>query len=298
MLKERLLKNQIIITLLFIPGLVSAMGSFSLTPAKVEVLIKPGETVTREIKINNNFGRESYFSVGVQDITSSGDDRSPVSLLGNDLGPYSLKNYITPQVSDFKLRNGESKIVQVKISIPKNAPPAGLYGAVTVSTYTSSSTDSNARIISGLGSLFFVRVDGPVRETGSLSDFRLRPGLIVLGDKKPVFEVIFRNEGNIYLNPYGFIGIKKWGRQLSEKIDIKPWFVLPESNRLREIVASSTLPSGIYRADLFENRGYNNIIDNKSIWFIKLSIQAALGLILGLIIVIGSVIYVLRKIFQ
>lgn len=283
---------------IFLPSTSSASGSFSLSPAKVEVSINPGQTIERDLKIVNNLGRQANFQISIQDIAPSGDEKNPINLLGPELGPYSLKNYLKPEVGDFALRDKESRVISIKIVIPKDTPPSGLYGAVTVSTYAASSSEANARIVSSLGALYFVKINGPVREVGQLTDFRLRPGRIILGDKKSTFEIIFRNEGNIYLNPYGFIGVKKWGRGEPVKLDVKPWFVLPASSRLREIPIAGELSSGLYRADLFQNRGYNDVIDTKSIWFVKLSVLTASILILCSLVLVYFIYRLVKNLFR
>jgi hypothetical protein len=298
MISSKLFKIIFLVIIASCPGVLLAAGSFSIAPAKVEVSLNPGQTVEREITVVNNLGRTSAFQVSVQDISPSSDENNPINLLGNDRGPYSLKNYVKPQLSDFVLRNGEAKTVAVTITIPKVAPPTGLYGAVTISAYAASSSNANVKIFSSLGALYFVKINGPVTEVGGLTDFRLRSGWLVIGDRQPVFEIIFHNEGNIYLNPYGFIGVKKWGRGIATKFEVKPWFVLPNSSRLREITATSTLSSGLYRADLFQNRGYNNVVDTKSIWFLKLSVWLASLLSIIILAIIYLFYRVIKNLFS
>lgn len=258
----------------FWPGLLLAASSFSIAPAKVEVSLNPGQTMERTITVTNRSAEPVAFEVGVQDIAPSGQERDPISLLGDERGPYSLKNYLIPAISSFILDGGEAKTILIKIVIPPQAPPAGLYGAVTVSTNNViDQTAVGARVRSSLGALFFVKINGPVKETGKLIAFRLQSSRLLLGEKLPIFEIIFKNEGNIYLNPYGVIGLKKWGRGAPTVLAVDPWFVLPGSSRLREVTATDHLTSGLYRADLFQNRGYNNIIDTQSVWFLKLSLD-------------------------
>jgi hypothetical protein len=281
----RILVSLSMIGLIISPSLARAAGSFSITPAKVEISIDPGQTEERTIVVANRLGRSATFEISVQDVAPSGDEKNPINLLGKNRGPYSLRNYVHPSIDTITLGQGEVGRVPVKISIPADAPPSGLYGAVTLSAYAATNTEVNARVISGLGALFFVRINGPVKELGKLQSFRLSPGRLIIGDRNLSFEIVYNNAGNIYLNPYGVIGVKKWGRGQAEELKVSPWFVLPSSSRLREIAYRPELEPGLYRADLFQNRGYNDVIDTESFWFLKLD--------WGLAIALGSALFLL-----
>ncbi len=158
-----------------------AGGDFVLGPGKSELWMDPGQKITKEIYITNRIGKTMDFKIEIEDFRGSTDPERTVVLLGKERGPYSLKDYLHPEVSRFTLNHGERIILQVEISIPQDAEPGGLYGAVLITAEPPETeikgeeekTASQVRIISRLGTLFFVRVKGDVEAEGFLKDFRL-----------------------------------------------------------------------------------------------------------------------------
>ena len=156
----------------------------------------------------------------------------------------------------------------VTISVPKNVPPGGRYAAILISASPRQKSASATTIISRIGSLLLVKVDGVVEENGQLSNFVFKDG---------GFWISYKNEGNIHLDPYGVIEIKsaiggpasgwKEAGNLVETVQIDPWIILPGSTRSRPLTLSGELPDGKYVAKIMLNRGYKDIVDSKEFSF-------------------------------
>lgn len=275
-------------------GLVYAQ-SFSVSPAKIELSLGPGESITQNILIKNDLGKSARFFVDVEDFVGSKSTDSAVELLEEGNSPYSLKRYITTGTQDFILRSGESRSLLVSISLPSDVPPGGRYAAVLVSTETVGTGPITPTVRTRIGSLFFVKIDGPVKESGNLTNFGLLGGSFKIA-KPGRFFVGYENDGNVYLSPYGIIEIKNiFNQKVGEQI-IDPWFVMPGSERVRDMEQVNLPGWGIYKAELSLNRGYKDIIDKDNYYFVSIGLPASVLILLIFLLVVWGIIK-LRKFY-
>jgi hypothetical protein len=261
-------------------------GDFLLGPGKTEIWLNPGEKATREVSVTNRLGKKTNFKVEVQDFIGSRDSKE-IILWTEEETPYSLKNFLKPEIEEFTLSHGQKITIPVEISIPSEASPGGYYGAVIISALPEKKEGEGkpqVEIIPRLANLFFVRVKGEVKEDGFLKDFKTKKKFY---EKGPIdFEIYFENNGNIHLMPYGLIEIKNLlGKKLGE-IEIGPFFALPQSLRLREVSWQRGFLLGKYNAILSLNRGYKDIIDQKSIDFFVIPWKIILAVFVVLAILI------------
>ena len=112
---------------------VEIRNDFVLEPAKNEIFLQPGEKTTKTISVVNRTDTELEFKIEIEDFVGSRDPRQAVVLLGDKRGPYSLKDFITPEVSSFKLKSKQRAILKVNIAVPADAEPRGMYGSLLVS---------------------------------------------------------------------------------------------------------------------------------------------------------------------
>lgn len=272
---------------------------FVVGPGKVEMTIQPDHTQTTEIKVSNRLGVTKQFHLSVEDFTGSNDPNLPVVLLGDVHGPYSLKDYISFPEPDFTLKSGERATVPVRISVPADAEPGGLYGSVLVSE-TSDPTvkevgGGGSAIISRIGTLFFVTVPGEVKKEGQVTSFQTANKQKIFGSGPINFEILFENKSSIHLNPYGQIRITNMYGEEVGNIPIDPWFALPSSVRLREVSWPREFLFGKYTATAEINRGYDNIVDTKTFTFYVIPWKIALAVLAGLAIIISLVRFVLSR---
>ncbi len=269
-----------------------APGDFVLGPGKSEMLMNPGETATKQLYISNRLGEKMKFKIEIEDFTGSSDPEKTVVLLGEKKGPYSLKDYINPELTEFVLEHGERMVMSVDISIPEDAEPGGRYGAVLVKSMPSGpgleeeegKAVSGIKLISRLGTLFFVRVKGDVNEEGFLSDFKTKKNFYENG---PVpFELLFQNEGSIHLTPFGVIEIRNLLGKKIEEIKLDAWFAMPGSLRSRKVEWERDLLFGRYTATAKINRGYGDAIDEKTVTFWVFPWKLALAGLIALILII------------
>ncbi len=274
---------------------VTPQNDFVVEPGKVDILLNPGETVEKSISITNRINKTVRFKLTTEDFVGSNDAKQPVVLLGNtNSSPYSLKDFIVPEIKEFSLEFGEKITIPVTVSVPSNAEPRGYYGALIVSNDPSklegevaTDTEGKTQVISRIGSLFLLRINGEGKEEGALQDFKVMGPHKLFYEKRPEgFEIAFQNSGNVHLVPYGTITIKNMLGRSVEELVVNAYFALPEAIRYREIQWSEGFGFGRYTANLSLYKGYGNEYADAKVAFWILPWKILLMVLIGLIIIV------------
>jgi len=234
--------------------------NISLSPAKLEVEMAPGESRQENFTIANETETTLNFAVGLQDLDFTAGQLTLVEPQ-IDPSPFSLVPYLTPGLRTFRLEPGQKMITPLTISLPVNASPGSLHASVSFTASKAGATGSS--VASRLGGLVLVRVLGEAIPDGELVSFSRAP------TEELIFNLTFENYGNVYLNPYGLIELTNLKTDQTVTIEIDPWFVLPATTRTRQIEwsRSAGLTPGNYQAKIKLNRGYGSIIDEEVVEF-------------------------------
>ncbi len=268
----------------------TAFGDFVVGPGRVELEIKPGESKTVEIYVSNRISNGRIFELTTEDMTGSVDGRQAVVLLGQERGPYTIKDYISFPVKSFPLGLGERARVPVTITIPPNAEPGGFYGSVLVSTTETNevATEGVAQspIVARIGTLFFVRVPGETIVSGGTKALSLVPPKLWYERGPMRFNILYENTGSVHLGPYGELRIKNILGEEVGYVELDPWFALPQSMRSREVVWEREVLFGRYTATAYINRGYDDIVDEVTVTFYVLPWKIMVGVFLVVFIIV------------
>lgn len=275
-------------------------GDFVVGPGRVEIEGKPGETIVREISVANRISDDRTFELTVEDVTGTDDPTKSVVLLGDQRGPYTIKDYITFPKKTFTLDLGERARIPVTITIPPDAEPGGFYGSVLVSTVktdTSEVEDGGTRspIIARIGTLFFVTVPGDVAKQGQTKEISTVNDKLWYESGPISLHILYENTGSVHLNPYGELRIKNLFGEEVGFVELEPWFALPNSLRTREVIWDRELLFGRYTATAYVNRGYDDIVDEVSVSFWVMPWKAVGGIFLVVFIIIFAVRVFFRK---
>jgi hypothetical protein len=280
---------------------VEDRNDFVVEPAKQEVILDPTQTEVRYIGVTSRIKTPTTFRVEIEDIIGSQDPNTPVLLLGGDKSPYSLKDYLHPDIHEFTLKFGEHISIPITIDLPKPASPGGFYAAAIISNAPSkegtstTNVQSQAKTISRIGSLFFVRVTGPVNQNGHLADFKIKDSKPIYERGNLTFQIYFKNEGNVHLVPYGTIDIKNmWGQTITT-VPVDAYFSLPQSLRYREVFWSDPLAFGRYSATLHLHRGYGDTVDEKTISFWIIPYKYLLIALLVILILVALIYFFVKN---
>lgn len=270
-----------------IPGTEITVGDFVVGPGRIEVTVKPGESVTTDILVTNRIADDKTFELVVEDMSGSADGSQAVVLLGDQDGPYSLRDYFSFPARKFVLDAGQRARIPVTITMPSNAEPGGYYGGVLVQTIQDDGINevnqvARSPIVARIGTLFFITVPGETEISGSVTEFSTIPQQTFF-TKGPVnLGIVFENTGSIHLNPYGEIRVTNFVGDEVGFVELEPWFVLPRSLRLREMVWDREFLFGRYTFTANINRGYEDVIDTKQfhIWVLPWQILGGIFLVI------------------
>ena len=266
------------------------IGDFVLSPSKIELEIPAGESRIANLSVSNRIGETHTFSLDVEDMTGTDDLERSVVLLGDDTGPYTLKDYISIPNTEFELDHNLKATIPVTVSVPADAEPGGRYGSVLVRTVTQPATDGEgttapgSAIVSRIGALFFVTIPGDIATAGELKDFATIPEQSWFARGPIDFAITYENTGSVHTNPYGEIRIMNMLDEEVGFIQLDPWFVLPNAVRLREVTWDRELLFGRYTAVLKLNRGYDDVVDEMTVTFWVLPWQYVAGAFVGVFI--------------
>lgn len=276
-----------------VPG-ATAQGDFLLSPARMEIFLQPGESTNRNIEIVNRSGEELIIALSVEDFT--GNELGSVQLMGEEKGPYSLKDFVYFEEREFTLWQGERAIVPIAINLPVDVEPGGLYASVLAAAKRLETGENSAsgvvKPVARLGALLFVRVEGNGVDKGELVDFSAKKIFFKRGDID--FQVTYENSGNVHQAPYGEIAIRNFRENTLGVIEVDPWFIMPGFRRTRELVWENNLGFGRYSAELTLYKNYDNQVDGERIvfWIIP---WYAMIVLAGLAAVIVMLILLLSK---
>lgn len=272
-----------------VPGGSAVIGDFVVGPGKVDLTISPGESKTIEMTVTNRTGERRIFNIKSEDAQGSQDTNNAITLLGDDKGPYSMKDFVHVESKSFELDHGMRARIPVTISIPANADPGGLYGSVLIDTVAINAKEGDSAgavpqsaIIARIGTLFFITIPGPVTKDGNLKDFNTIPKKLFYQEGPINFGILFDNRGSIHLAPYGELRITNMFGEEVGYLQLDPWFVLPKSLRLREVAWNRDFLFGRYTAKVFINRSYDNKVDEMTYTFWVLPWKPITGAFVGL----------------
>lgn len=242
-------------------------GTFAVMPARKELLLSAGQSQTIYLRVANYLGRETTFSIGLNDLSAQTYGREGY-VVATATARYSLSDIVSLDREEFLLKNGEEIEVPIRISIPADWPPSSVAGLINLGPGLTKTSSANAQIKTSAGVLLLVRIKGQAVEKGQVEKFGLISGRLVMAGQPLKFQVAYKNSGNVYLNPYGLVTLKSgWGRPIAT-YHLDPWFVLPQSIRLREIDFKPHHWPSLYRAELDLNLGFNNQVISQSFYFL------------------------------
>jgi hypothetical protein len=270
-------------------------NDFVVGPGKIEIFANPGETIRKTISVINRTNRRATYSVVTEDFMGSDRKDAPVVLLGEEESPYSFKSNLIPEVKQFSLNFSEKIDLPITIKIPEDAQPGGFYSSVIIASQPAAGSieQTGARAISRVGVLFFVRVNGDVKEEGRVSDFRVTGERKLFIQGSPYnFEIQYNNTGTVHLVPFGNIEISNiFGKKIGE-VKVDPYFSMPGSLRYREVVWDKDGLFGRYTAQLTINRGYGGNVD-----VVKIAFWVVPWNMIGIAVLIALAAYLLFYIF-
>lgn len=216
---------------------VSAHAQVFIEQGKVNHVVSPGDQLSDSVTVHNttdgNVRVRMYWEDFVYVAPYDGAKKfAPAATLGSSLASWVQ---FSPQYTEL----GPFAKTQIKytIKVPSNAR-GGYYGVLFVEPQNKgmSDTDKGVRIITRVGSLFFVET-GDRTKKASLKDATIDNG---------VFKARLTNEGDVVLLPQSSYYIMDRDGLMADRGELKKYYLPPEATADVELPISKTLVPGEY----------------------------------------------------
>lgn len=281
------------------PSTVNNTNTLKVAPVRTDISI-PAGTTGKVSTFVTNLTKDAIVLHPIENDFIAGDEKgTPAIILDeNSYAPtHSLKRFMVP-LKDFTVAPGETKQVDVTITVPKNAQAGGYFGALRFAP-ASTTGGNTVNLSASVASLILMTVPGPTEEKLKLTNFDVQQdgsgGSNFRTPDNLKLLLRFENEGNIQLAPLGQIYVKKGDKVVYtydfNKDDPKE-MVLPDSARRWEVPLEGMGKFGKYTVGATLTYGTKNqtIEISKTIWIIPT--MYIVGAIVGLLVLILVVVLI------
>jgi|AntRauTorckE6833_2_1112554.scaffolds.fasta_scaffold00549_3 hypothetical protein len=239
---------------------VSGNG-FRVSPVTSELIVEAGQSETFTITIENPTESATTAVPIVNDFVAGDNEDGEALPILDESAPAPRNSFrsLVTQLEPLDLAPGETKELDVIISVPNDANAGGYYGIVRF-VPENLNEEGNVTLSASVGSIALVRVPGDLTERVDLvslsaSQDEEQKSFFTGGDVSILTRL--RNSGDIHLAPFGKIQIK---------------------NMFGDTVESFELNNTTPRANILPDttRRFVDELDNDS-WFGRYTIEANLG---------------------
>jgi len=188
----------------------------SVTPPLFQLSMLPGDVWQSTIKVvnGNNYPISVYAEVVNFQATGERGQGKFIPIISGEENQENttLAEWIEINRGPFQILPEQAREIPFFVVLPDDAPPGGHYAAVLITTQAPDGGSMAVVTSQSVTSLFFVRVEGDVQESGSIREFRTLKSFAEI--PKAEFSLRFENKGNVHLQPRGNIVITNmWGTE-------------------------------------------------------------------------------------
>lgn len=269
--------------LAFLPTTIFAESPqvLTVTPPLFQLSIAPGDIWKSSVKVVNGNPEDLTVYAEIVNFAAQGEQGQGrfIPILNEDDSNSTLAQWIEIAKGPHVIKPEQTKEIPFFVEIPEDAPPGGHFAAILIGTQPPKGDGplivQTSQVVT---SLFFVRIEGDVVESGNIREFRTEQSLVSTPENE--FVLRFENKGNVHLQPRGEIKIiNMWGSERGIiPINNQTHFgnVLPES--IREFHFSwkgekSITEIGRYTAEVtltYGQNGYKNVSAKTYFWVIPI----------------------------
>ena len=227
-------------------------SALTVSPVIIEATIAPGKSDTRKLTVKNE--TEYFIPVKVAPKSWEAEDLTG-SAIPLEPEPRSAAGWIKLSETDFILEPLESKRIELRVRVPKNAPPGGHYPALSVRPVVPEYLAPGVAVETEIIALLFITVKGKIVREAEIESFEVDRRLFYEGE--PSFSLILKNLGNVHIKatgpitlygPFGRLRASWFNRPAARGYVPGPLTVLPGVRRLFKFSAPRPFWPGKYRA--------------------------------------------------
>lgn len=280
-------------------------NTLKISPVRTDISIPAGTSKAVDVTVTN-LTKAPITVAPIENDFVAGDERgTPALILDADkFAPtHSLKRFMRP-LPNLTIEANKSRTVSIVITVPKDAPAGGYFGAVRFAP-TAPDGSGQVNLSTSVASLILMTVPGPVTEKMDLTDFDIQQGGVsnTYFQSPNDLQVSFRfqNKGNIQIGPFGKISVVQGDKVVySTDFNNKDQrdMILPDSARRWDVPLKNIGSFGNYTVKATFTYGSKNqtVEVTKSFWVIPQTvIFVTIAAVVGLILLIVAIWFFLRR---
>ena len=232
----------------------SSGSGIKLSPLRFDLNLAPGKSQTVQFNVTNITNGTATYQAVLNDFIANNTNGTPQLLVvGSKFDPHSIRQFVS-SIPNFTLNAGQTKQINVKISIPAGTAGGGYYGAIRFLP-ASPNGNQTVNIAGSVAGLILITVPGPgMRQDMSITSFNVssdgQVARLFYTNKGLEANVTFTNNGNVQLPPFGKIIVQNSSNKTIETLTINnttpPGNVLPQSSRIFSVPLNNIGSLGKY----------------------------------------------------
>ena len=285
-------------TVAVIPHLASAqesVRSMTISPPTVSAQLDPGGKTEGVMKLINDTDVPLTFQATVHDFVVNDTVGTPTILPDNTLSnKFSGAAWVGIVPDTFTVQPHQREDMNYYIQVPADARPGGHYAAVVFKpTKAVGVTGTGASVETQIGSLLYIRVNGPITEKATVTKLAIRP----FSEYGPLTaNTLIKNMGDLDIKPEGYITVSNIFGQKSYVAQLPEHNIFPEASRQYTNSFGKKWMIGRYKAVLTATYGVNNNLPlSMTVYFWVFPWKIAVIIVLILIVLILGGVYLNRK---
>lgn len=263
MLPKHLLILSIAILFVFLcprSSLAAPKGSITIEPSILDVTLPEASSqADLSFTLTNNTDKPVSLEFFPIDFKQQ-DEFGRIALLSKDAAgsySYSLSSFLSFDTNSIDLVPGEKKTIIATATNRSDLSPGGHYAAVVARLIQ---TGDATTVSPAVSSLILLRKTGGERFNISLKDVQWPKNAVTFSYERSI-RLLFQNEGNVHLVPYGRVEVKDiFGRLLYKGVINSPSAkVFPESRRYVSVELKKIAQSWPLSFNTFSVRGNDSL---------------------------------------
>ncbi len=269
----------------------SSAHALSLAPTYYEINAKPGEVVTKAVRVTNDSDEPIVITHDTTNFVAGAGEKGYPQFTGKQTDVSTLANWITVNVPKITIPPRQKVDVPFTVVVPLDAEPGGHYAALTWGTSSPSAKGSGSVDITGqIATLILLNVAGTTSESGQIISFETASRATNY-QKLPVqFVTKIANTGNVHFKPVGQVTIKNmFGRTVATlpfNVVKDGGNILPKSVRVFETTWDKQFAFGKYTATLDASYGKAGTISGEYTFWVVDPLLAIMWAVIAIILVV------------
>lgn len=260
--------------------------SLVVSPPRIDLEGKPGDTLQQIVKITNNSeSAELILKAFPVDFIVSDDAGTPIPVDVAAAGRYFASPWFTLEKSELVLAPKQTVQLVVLVNIPLDALPGGHYAGVFFEPVPERGLKQTVSYTaSQVGSLFGITIAGDIKYDALIKDFSVKNFVSEFG---PIdFTAVIENQSDTHIKPTATLTITDlFGRNLAA-IPLESVNIFPFTARTLHGTWDNVWGLGRYTATLSAAYGPGQVV-NRSLyfWIMPYRLLAAVGVVFLVLLV-------------